>query len=167
MSNMFLQHYGWRSGTRLEADPTLVGREIDALGGELAKRSDLIAAGIGGAGELAKCFTQDRDEAAQKRWISEADYVMRSLIPIVIDTVTEEEVPIDRRIWLPVYTETNQPADAGMYRRLPIEIATEWPKAEKPDKQLEGWAALMTWRDKYGDDPLYAPVVTAIDSLRD
>ena len=158
--------YAWRYGSRLHsADATLVGKEIDMLGGEMAKRDDIIAAGVGGDGELAKCFTQDRDEAAQKCWEDEADYVLRHLIPIVVDTRTEDEHPIDQRVWLPVYQETNHTEDVGIYRRVPLDL-TPRPTETQPDKQMRGWVALMAWADRYGDDPLYAPIVAAIESLK-
>lgn len=164
MGQYVLSGYAWRSGTRIDANAMLVGREIDALGGETARRADIIAAGVGGTGELAKCFTQDRDEAAQKRWEDEADYVMRSIIPVFADTRTEEEHPTEQRVWVPTYTETNHPSDSGIYRRVSIEpTSTE----ARPDRQMRGWVALMAWRDKYGDDPLFAPVIAAIDNLKE
>ena len=170
MTNVYLQNgYAWRTGTRLSADASAVGREIDAIGGETTARVNLIAAGIGGTGELAKCFTQDRDEAAQKRWEDEADYVMRSLVPVIVNTRTEEERPSDQRVWVPVFTETNHAEDVGTYRRvtelLPDDRMSDRPTIAKPDRQMAGWVALMTWREKYGDDPLYAPIIAAIDAL--
>jgi hypothetical protein len=159
--------YAWHTGARLKhVDAALVGKEIDTLGGEQTRADDLIAAGVGGTGELAKCFTQDRDEAAQKRWRDEADYVLRSLVPVVVNTRTEEEATLDQRVWIPVYKETNQVADSGIYRRVAIDLLPSTTEA-KPDRQMQGWVSLMAWRDKYGDDPLYAPVIAAIDALKD
>jgi len=146
-------------------DANRVGSEIDAIGGTTTTQSDLIAAGVGGTGELAKCFTQDRDEAAQKRWRDEADYVMRSLVPVIVNTRTEEERPSDKRVWVPVYSETNDLADAGTYRRVTEVLPANRPTIAKPDRQLEGWAMLMEWREKYGDDPMYVMVIEAIDAL--
>lgn len=166
-TNVYLQSgYAWRAGTRLKADATLVGREIDALGGEQAQRDDVIAAGVGGAGELAKCFTQDAGEAAQKRWQDEADYVMRSLIPVIVNTRTEEERPIDQRVWVPLYAETSHAEDSGVYRRVAV-ITAPPLETPKPDRQMQAWVALMAWCDKYGDDPLFAPIIAAIDALKD
>lgn len=169
MSNVFLQHYAWRAGTFVSslnnADATLVGREIDALGKDTIKEDDLIDAGIGGQGELAKCFTQDRDEAAHKRWRDEATYVLRHLVPVIIDTKAEEEHAIDQRVWVPIYPETNRKEDVGVHRRVPIDVVPR-PTEAKPDKQMQGWVALMAWVDKYGDDPLYTPIVAAIKALQ-
>lgn len=165
MSNVYLQNgYAWRAGTRLKADATLVGNEIDAIGGETAARDDIIAAGVGGTGELAKCFTQDKDEAAQKRWEDEAAYILRALVPVVVNTRTEEEGPVDQRVWVPVYTETAHAEDSGIYRRVAVQLGPRATEA-RPDRQMAGWIALTGWREKYGDDPLYAPVVAAIDAL--
>lgn len=169
MSQYMLSGYAWRVGTRLSADATAVGRQIDAIGGEQAPRDDIIRAGVvelGGSGELTKCFTQDRDEAARKRWEDEADLVMRSLVPVIVNTRTEEEQPIDQRVWIPTYVETNNPEDSGIYRRVPLEVAPR-PTEAKPDKQMRAWVALMAWLDKYGDDPLFAPIVAAINGLRE
>lgn len=167
MTNVYLQSgYAWRTGTRLKADAAKVGREIDAIGGEMAARSAVIAAGVGGTGELAKCFTQDRNEAAQKRWEDEADYVMRSLVPVIVNTRTEEERPIDQRVWVPVYPQTGHAEDSGTYRRVVVDVGPR-PTEAKPDRQMQGWIALMDWRDRYGNDPLFVSVVAAIDDLKD
>lgn len=163
---LFQSGYAWRPGARLRhVDATLVGREIDAIGGERVTHDELIALGVGGTGEIAKCFTQDRDEAAQKRWQDEADYLMRSLIPVVVNPRSEEEMSLVQRVWVPVYPQTNNTDDSGTYQRVPLAFEP-LPPREKPDKQLEGWSVLMSWRDKYGDDPLYAPVIDAIDALK-
>lgn len=186
----FQTGYAWREGTHIRGvNATLVGRQIDAIGGEQARRDDIIAAGVealGGTGEITKCFTQDRDEAARKRWEDEADYLMRSLVPVVVDYRTEEEAPIDQRVWVPVYTETRSAADSGVYRRVPLDLAvgagesagtalqtnttakgsTSSQKRERVDREMQGWVALMEWRERYGDEPLFASVVAAIESLK-
>lgn len=166
MSGYILSGYAWRTGARLNADATKVGREIDVLRGdrELLPRDELIAAGVGGMGELAKCFTQDMGEAAHKRWQDEADYLTRHLIPVIVNTRTEEEHEVEQRVWIPTFVETADNADRGVYRHMPI--STLLPEA-KPDRQMRGWVALIAWLDKYGDDPLFAPVVQAIESLKD
>jgi hypothetical protein len=164
-TGFFQSGYAWRSGSRMHhIDAVKVGREIEQIGSETISRDDIIKVGIGGTGELAKCFTQDRDEAARKRWDDEADYVMRSLIPVVVNPRTEEESSVNQRVWLPVYTETQRDNDSGMYRRVPLTIDT-LPADGKSDKHMRGWIELTKWRDKYGNDPLYAPVIAAIDAL--
>lgn len=165
-ANVFLQNgYAWKSTFRIHnVDANKVGREIDAIGGETATRDDIIAAGVGGKGELAKCFTQDRDDAAQKRWRDEADYLMRHLVPVIVDTRTEEERPSEQRAWVPVYATTQRSEDSGIYQR--VVAPNVLPPDTKPDRQMAGWVALMAWRDKYGDDPLFAPVIAAIDALK-
>lgn len=167
MNNLFLEHYGWVSGTWLKADATKVGREVKALSGDRSElpRPELIAAGVGGSGEIAKCFTQDRDEAAQKRWEDEADYLMRCLVPIIIDTQTEEEHSIDQRVWVPVYKQTGHAEDSGVYRHMPV-VVSPLPPEPKLDPQMRGWVALMAWVDRYGDDPLFASIVAAVEALK-
>lgn len=166
MSGYILSGYAWRAGARLNADAAKVGHEIDILRGDrdLLPRDELISAGVGGTGELAKCFTQDPSEAAQKRWQYEADYLTRHLIPVIVNTRTEDECQVEQRVWVPTFVETADNADRGVYRRVPISTL---PPSEKPDRQMQAWIALMAWRDKYGDDPLFAPIIAAIDALKD
>lgn len=194
----FQAGYAWRDGTRLHhADATLVGHQIDALGDEQPQREDIVKAGVvelGGHGELTKCFTQDRDAAAHKCWEDEADYLMRCLVPLMVNPQTEDEYIVPQRVWVPLYSQTNAPGDAGVYQRAttefwsapdvalteasdvdmslvtPLAIVEDVrpgppQKRERMDKQMRGWVALMEWRDAYGDDPLYAPVIAAIDKL--
>lgn len=172
MSNVYLQSgYAWRRSTRLsksEIDATRVGREIETLESVEGRRltdDDLIAAGVGGTGELAKCFTQDRDKAAHKRWKDEAAYVLRHLVPVIVDTHTEEETPLDQRVWVPVYTQTNHLEDSGVYERVPL-VTDPLPVDPPPDRHMKGWIELLAWRDAYADDPFYAPVIEAIDRLK-
>jgi hypothetical protein len=162
----FQSGYAWCVGCRLtHVDATRVGHEIEAIGDDTVARDDIIAAGIGGNSELAKCFTQDRDEAAHKCWESEADYMMRSLVPVIVDPRTEDKQPINQHVWMPVYQETRDNKDAGVYRRMSIAVQELLPPDTEPDRHMRAWTALMAWRERYGDDPWFAPIVAAINAL--
>ena len=162
--SFFQTGYAWRPGTRLTADAGQVAKEIEAIASEDGiNRADIIAAGLGGDGELSKCFTQDKDEAAMKRWQDEADYLMRCLIPVVVNPREEVEYTVNQRVWVPIYTSSYHHEDAGRYTRVPVLEAP--PPTAMADPRAEAWDTLLSWRELYGNDPRYRPVVEAIDRL--
>ena len=69
-------------------------------------------------------------------------------------------------------TTTARPTAPAQPRPAPLPVLTMADVAPRPtppivpDREMEAWVALCAWRDRYGDIPLYQPIIDAMDALK-
>ena len=153
--------YAWRNGARVKVDADIVGAELERLQDEngVITTGDVVAASEPEAAPLHPHFEWDDAVAADRYRDDQARYLLRSIVPLYADPVTEEEVRGDR-LYIAMRTITT---GAG-YDEAPGRYTIVTQSA--PDHiRSAAWAELKTWIERYGDDPVFAPVVIAIKSV--
>lgn len=168
MSNVYLEAgYAWRDGARLNADPNAVGKEIAALRDESGNVA--VPAVVDSAREAASAmhplFEWDDARAAQLQREDRARYILRSIVPVVVNTRTEEEEVLPRRLYVAAYRGSHDMDDAGIYRAIPLVVGDPADAPALTPEQERGRDVLRRWADSYRDDPFFARVVAAIDAL--
>ena len=72
--------YEWKSSSRMKADATAVGNELEALGKEITPAAVVAAARKNKRGELHKCFDWNDTTAAEKYRLDQARYMLRMIV---------------------------------------------------------------------------------------
>lgn len=184
--------YAFRQNARIPQglDADAIGRELEQLAGE---RGDArYAAVVEQARDLQSAmhayFEWNDTAAAEAHRIDSARYLVRSIVPIVVNPQTEDEYIAQTRVFVSRYVETgNSREDAGIFERRPVtrtslrlmvRTGEQEPDAHgviisKPierantEKRTGALATLRKWADAYGRDPYFAGVIAAIRAIED
>jgi len=165
MDNVYMQHYGyaWHKDARIPegVDATEVGQELERLQCDGRIDTDnVIARAKMSESAMHTCFTWDVEKAAYKHWTEEARYIIRNIRPVVIPSDTEEETVLPQRVYVPVYTVTQNRDDAGIFQ-----VQTILPTPEQDEIFEAGKKVLQRFADRYRDHRAFADIIAAIESL--
>lgn len=175
--------YAWRAGARGlgHLDPNAVGHEIAAL----RDRDGVIAAPavVERAQQhhsaMHSYFDWDNNVAGPKWREEQARYLLRQVVTVVADPVTEDEIPTEDRAFVALYTEDQErprqyqmpTARTVMVRPTPdappapVLVVTSPPAVTASPERARATETLRKWAASYQDDPYFAGVVAAIRAL--
>lgn len=182
--------YAFRQNARIPQglDADAIGKELERLAGERgdARYAAVVEQARSPESAMHAYFEWDNTAAAEAHRIDSARYLVRSIVPIVVNPQTEDEYTAQTRVFVSRYVETgNSREDAGIFERRPVMRApmrlvvrtSEQTPDEygvvisKPlerantEKRTGALATLRKWADAYGRDPYFAGVVAAIRAL--
>ena len=186
--------YAWKKEARIPTglDANKVGTEIAAITDERGegKYAAVVDVASNPTSAMHTYFEWDDSAAAQAHRIDQARYLVRSVVPVVVNAHTEDEYTATTRVFVSQYVENDgKREDAGVFARRPVHHvpilriarSNTLPRDEDPpavvisvsldrantETRQKGLAALRTWAKAYERDSYFAGVVAAIRALKD
>ena len=190
----FTGGYAWTEGSRMKGDPDAVADALITLKDPMGRVGVDAMKQAWRKGNAALRETMGNEAHCLDIGVEAQVYkIFRSLEYQVVNVRTEDTAP-GGRVFRTVHEITHDPdaptrqfvhvaSDTISLGRLsayqlpptpPTPAPAASPSATRAlmppvprDREMEAWVALLAWRERYGDVAMYAPVLAAIDALRD
>jgi len=160
------QSYAWKKGSKLSVNADVVGKYVDQLKkkhGEITPEL-LLKSAESTRSAIHSCFEWDNDEAAHQYRLSQARYILRSIITYVI-TSGDNKRPV--RVWIPVGKQhqiiEDEDQTESTYKRVDEIMHNPNLRAQL---LIRAWKELKQWRIRYEIYEELAEVFKAMDSTK-